>query len=272
MPADLHLHSNLSDGLDSPEEVVELAYKAGLKTIALTDHDNMDGVERAQKRGMELGVEVIPGIEFTCEIPKSEVHILGYFIDQADPELLAALAIIQEDRVKRIYKIIEKLAQMGVKLLPEEVFSISGKKAPGRPHVARALIKKGIVSNFKEAFIRYLDFRAPAYVGHYKLSPIEAVELITKAGGIAVFAHPSISNCDEIIPDLMAAGLKGIEVFYPGYEKGAGERYKALARKYGLIMTGGTDFHGENSGREAKLGDITVPDEMVTELKNEHLR
>jgi hypothetical protein len=272
MPADLHLHSNLSDGLDSPEELVDLARKAGLKTISLTDHDNVDGIERAQKRGVEAGVEVIPGIEFTCEIPRAEVHILGYFIDFKDAEMLETLKKIQEDRVKRIYKIVEKLKGLGVGLSPEDVFSISGKKAPGRPHVARALIKKGLVSNFKEAFVRYLDFRAPAYVSHYKLTPSDAVKLIAKAGGVPVFAHPAISNCDEIIPDLMAAGLKGIEVFYPGYEKGEGERYRNLARKYGLLMTGGTDFHGENSGREANLGDITVPDELVDKLKNEYLR
>ena len=268
----MHLHSNLSDGLDSPEELVDLAKKAGLKTISLTDHDNVDGIERAQRRGAEVGVEVIPGIEFTCEIPRAEVHILGYFIDFKDPELLQTLKKIQEDRVKRIYKIVEKLRGLGVGLSPEDVFSISGKKAPGRPHVARALIAKGHVSNFKEAFIRYLDFRAPAYVSHYKLTPSDAVKLIAKAGGVPVFAHPVISNCDEIIPGLTADGLAGIEVYYPGYDEQQIKKYTTIAKKFGLLVTGGSDFHGLESGREAKLGDIAIPDEYVDKLKDEYLR
>lgn len=272
MPADLHIHSNQSDGTHTPLEVVDLAAAAGLKTIALTDHDVVDGIEPAIKRGKEVGVEVIPGIEFTTEIPRTEVHILGYFIDYKSPELLAILKKIQEDRVKRIYKIVEKLKALGVKLDPKEVLAISGKKSPGRPHVARALIYEGVVANFREAFARYLDFRAPAYVSHYKLTPAEAVRLIVEVGGIAVFAHPAISNCDEIIPDLMAAGMRGIEVLYTGYGPELVEHYKNLARKYGLLLTGGSDFHGLDSGREVKLGDLAVPDEWVDKLKDEHLR
>jgi hypothetical protein len=271
MPADLHIHSNFSDGIDSPEEIVGLAAAAGLKTISLTDHDNIDGIDRAMDEGRRTNVEVIPGIEFTTERPRTEIHILGYFIDYKNPELLSVLEKIQESRVKRIYKIVKKLKALKVEIEPEEVFAVSGKKAPGRPHVARVLLGRGAVSSFKEAFNRYLDFRSPAYVPHYKLSPVEAIHLIGKVGGIPVFAHPAISNCDEIIPDLMAEGLRGLEVYYPGYQPERIERYLGLARKYDLLVTGGSDFHGMDSGREVKLGDLTIPDELVDKLRNEHL-
>ncbi len=271
MPADLHIHSNFSDGVDSPEEIVGLAAAAGLKTISLTDHDVVDGIDRAREEGRKAKVEVIPGIEFTAEKPRAEIHILGYFIDYKNPDLLSVLEKIQESRVKRIYKIVKKLKALKVEIEPEDVFAISGKKSPGRPHVARALIGRGEVSSFKEAFNRYLDFRSPAYVPHYRLSPEETVRLIVKAGGIPVFAHPAISNCDEIIPDLTKEGLRGLEVYYPGYQPERIERYLGLARKYDLLVTGGSDFHGMDSGREVKLGDLTIPDELVDKLRNEHL-
>jgi hypothetical protein len=272
MPADLHIHSNLSDGTNSPEELVKLAAAANLKTISLTDHDTVEGNEVAQAAGKVAGVEVIPGIELTTESPRAEIHILGYFIDCKNPKLLTILEKIQEDRVKRIYKIVKKLKALKVEIEPEEVFALSGKKSPGRPHVARALVKLGAVLNFKEAFNRYLDFRAPAYVPHYKLSPVEAIRLIAEVGGIPVFAHPAISNSDEIIPDLVAEGLRGLEVYYPGYQPERIERYLGLARKYGLLVTGGSDFHGQDSGREVKLGDLTIPDELADKLRNEYLR
>jgi len=272
MPADLHIHSNLSDGTHSPEEVVELAVAGGLKTIALTDHDIVDGIEPAQKKGKELNLEVIPGIEFTTEMPNCEVHILGYYIDYHHPKLLAVLEKIQDDRVKRIYKIVEKLKELKVNIVPDEVLAISGKKAPGRPHVARALIYKGVVANFKEAFTRFLDFRAPAYVPHYKLSPAEAIRLIGEVKGIAVFAHPGVSNCDRMIPELMAEGLAGLEVYYSGHRPYQTKHYLNLARKYGLLVTGGSDFHGLDSGREVKLGELSIPDELVDKLRDEYLR
>lgn len=271
MPADLHIHSNLSDGTNSPEEIAALAAAAGLKTIALTDHDNVEGIDRAVAAGQGAGVEVIPGIEFTTESPAAEIHILGYFINEKDPDFLAVLAKIQQGRVDRIYKIVKRLNALKVDIAPEDVFALSGKKAPGRPHVARALISLGAVKNFKEAFNRYLDFRAPAYVPHYRLAPAEAVKLIAAAGGIAVFAHPVISNSDAIIPELVGAGLRGLEAYYPGYKPEQTEVYLELSRKYNLLITGGSDFHGENSGRDLKLGDLTIPDELVDKLRDEHL-
>ena len=271
MPADLHIHSNFSDGTDTPEQIALQAAAVGLKTIALTDHDTMAGIPRALAAGEQAKVEIIPGIEFTTENPRAEVHILGYYLDRHSGELAEVLAKIQQGRIDRIYQIVKKLQGLGVAIEPDEVFAISGKSSPGRPHVARALMRKGIVSNFKEAFIRYLDFRAPAYVPHYRLLPAEAVKLVKKAGGIPVFAHPVISNCDEIIPELAAAGLRGLEIYYPGYYADQIAHYLAIAAKHGLLATGGSDYHGSDA-KDLKLGDHTIPDELVEKLRNEHLR
>ncbi len=266
------MHSLLSDGTDTPEALVMMAQAAGLTTISITDHDMIDAIEPALVQGKESGLEIIPGIEFTTDAVGNELHILGYYIDRRNPQFLAALGKIQADRVARIYKIVEKLKEMNVAIEAEDVLSLSGKKAPGRPHVARAMIKKGIVGSFKEAFNRYLDSRGPAYVPHFKMLPNETIRLITDCGGIAVFAHPAVSDCDQLIPGLMADGLKGIEAYYSGHRPEQTEHYVGLAKKYGLLVTGGSDYHGENSGREIKLGQFTIPDHLVEMLRNEHLR
>ncbi len=271
MPADLHIHSNFSDGTDSPEQLVEQAAAAGLNTIALTDHDTVAGLDRAIAAGERAGIEIIPGIEFTTENPRAEVHILGYFLDRFNDELLSALSKIQQGRTDRIYQIVKKLKELGVAIEADDVFAIAGTGSPGRPHVARALIRKGIVQNFREAFQKYLDFRAPAYVPHYRLSPAEAVKLVKLAGGLPVFAHPVVSNCDEIIPELVAAGLRGLEIYYPGYYADQIDHYLALASKYNLLATGGSDYHGSDA-KEMKLGDHLVPDELVDRMRDEYLR
>ena len=272
MSADLHVHTTFSDGTHSPEEVVEQAGKAGLKTVAITDHDVVGGIDPALKKGKEIGVEVIPGIEFTTEKYDTEIHILGYFIDHHSPGLIEAITRIQKGREDRIFKICEKLKGLGVDLDPEEVFKLAGHRAPGRPHVARALVEAGHVKDFKEAFTRYIDFHGPAYVSHYKLSPEEAVRLVVAAGGVPVYAHPAVSNCDQIVPELMAAGLAGIEVYYSGHNKSQTRHYLSLAKKNGLLVTGGSDYHGFKSGREVELGELGIPDELVDKLKDEYLR
>ena len=272
MPADLHLHTLLSDGTDSPEKIVEMAKAAGLTTISITDHDLVDGIYPATTRGSELGVEVVPGIEFTTENQNAELHILGYYFDCTDKNFQASILRMQEDRVQRIKKMTDKLQGLNIRIEPEEVLRIANNKVPGRPHVARALLEKGIVTSIKEAFNRFLADKGPAYVPHYKLAPKEAIALIRGAGGIAVIAHPGTCGCDEMIPDLIAAGLRGLEVYYSGHRPEQTERYSALADKYGLLKTGGSDYHGGNSGREIKLGDIALADDLMDKIRNEHLR
>jgi len=271
MPADLHVHTNFSDGTESPEIVVKEAKKAGLTEVAITDHDVVEGIDRAVAKGKELGVGIIPGIEFTTEVLDTEVHILGYYIDHHDQALLKTITKIQKGREERIFKICEKLKGLGIPLEAKKVFEIAGHRAAGRPHVARALIQEGYVKNFREAFGRYIDFHGPAYVSHYKLSPEDAVKLVVEAKGIAIYAHPAVSNCDQIVPDLIAAGLRGIEVYYPGHTGEQTKHYLNLAEKYALLVTGGSDYHGRRSGREIGIGYVSIDDDLMGKIKNEHL-
>lgn len=266
MPADLHVHTNFSDGLLSPEAVVKKARDAGLSAVAITDHDCVDGIEPALAAGRQLGVKVIPGVEFTTDIPETEIHILGYFIDYKAPWLLELLAKIRDDRVNRVGKIVDKLNALGVKITKDDIMKLADKGFVGRPHVARALVKIGAVRNIQEAFNRYLDTGGPAYVAHFKLTPAEAVETVLKAGGVPVFAHPGISEKDEIIPELVAKGLAGIEVYYSRHSDQQVSHYRSICEKYGLLLTGGSDFHG-SLVRDIALGAVTVPDSDLEKLE-----
>jgi predicted metal-dependent phosphoesterase TrpH len=272
MAADLHIHTFFSDGTQSPEEIVSLAAEAALSAIAITDHDVVAGIDRAQKAGRAAGVEVVPGIEFSTEVPETEIHILGYFIDHRNAELLEVIHKIQKDRENRIIKICDKLKGLGVALDPEKVFALAGHRFAGRPHVARALVEGGYVSSFKEAFNKYIDFHGPAYVSHYKLLPEEAIRLVLSAGGLPVYGHPAVSRYDRIIPELISYGLKGIEVYYSTHNRVQTKHYQRLAREYGLLMTGGSDYHGAKSGRDIGLGGTSISEELMEKLRNEHLR
>jgi hypothetical protein len=267
MPADLHIHSNFSDGLLSPEEIVKKASDAGLTVISITDHDIVDGIDHAIAEGKKLGVKIIPGIEFTTDLPDTEIHILGYFIDYKAQWLKDLLLKIREDRTNRIYKIVEKLNKLKIDISAEDVLKLAEIGSAGRPHVARVLLEKGYVKSIQEAFNRYLDSKSPAYVPHFRLTPVQAVETIKKAGGIPVFAHPAVSNKDEMIPELMVKGLAGIEVFYSKHSDNQLKHYRALAVKYGLLMTGGSDFHGLKTIRDVSLGDFKLKDEYIDKLE-----
>lgn len=267
MPADLHIHTNFSDGLLSPEEIVQKAHGAGLTIIAITDHDTVDGIPRAIAEGAKLGVKVIPGIEFTTDLPDTEIHILGYYIDYKAGWLLELLKKIREDRVSRIYKMVEKLQKLGIKIDSNEVLKLAAIGSVGRPHVARVLLEKGVVGSIQEAFNKYLDCNSPAYVKHFKLTPFEAVETIIKAGGVPVYAHPKVSGKDELIPELVSHGLAGIEVFYSKHYPADVEHYKSKAKKYDLLMTGGSDYHGIGTMKDVALGDIRMTDDDVKKLE-----
>jgi hypothetical protein len=267
MPADLHIHSNFSDGLLSPEEIVKNARDAGLTVISITDHDIVDGIDHAIAEGEIQGVKVIPGIEFTTDLPDTEIHILGYYIDYKAQWLKELLSRIREDRKNRIYKIVDKLNKLGVEIIADDVLKLAEIGSAGRPHVARVLLEKGFVKSIQEAFNRYLDSKAPAYVPHFRLTPVQAIETIKKAGGIPVFAHPAVSNKDEMIPEMMAKGLAGIEVFYSKHSDSQVKHYRSLAVKYGLLMTGGSDFHGLKTIRGVSLGEFKLQDEYIKKLE-----
>jgi len=264
--ADLHVHTNASDGTSTPEELVRLAAQAGHSAIAITDHDTLDGIAPALAQAPKLGLEVIPGVELTSQHQGREIHILGYFLDYKDGRLLESLASIRQSRVERVYKIADKLKSLGVALEPDAVFRIAGKAAVGRMHIARALLESGKIASTAEAFHRYIGDKSPAYVLNFKFSAQEAISLIKSSGGAAVLAHPYIINNDEFIREFAAYGLDGLEVYYPEHSQSMVNFYLKQASELNLAVTGGTDFHGK-AKPEIKLGSIKIPYSLVEKLK-----
>jgi len=263
--ADLHLHTNFSDGTFSPEELVARAFKLGFGTIALTDHDTVEGCARAAVACAAAGMDFIPGAELTAEQEGIEVHILGYFLDTANEALLRKLSRFQAVRQSRIHEMVAALNQLGLPLKVEAVFELANCKSPGRPHVARALVKGKLIGSLDEAFEKYLKKGRPAWVPKTKMSALEGVELVHQAGGLAVMAHPGLNRTDDIIPKLVDAGLDGIECFHTKHSTVMSERYLRLAEEHHLLVTGGSDCHGFSKARPI-IGTIKLPHEHVEKL------
>jgi len=267
--ADLHVHTFYSDSTFSPEEVVSCAMGKALTAIAICDHDTVDGIDPCMAIGLEKGVEIIPGIEMSVEKMDAEIHILGYFIDWKQDWLRKKLKEIQNSRVERLFIMIEKLNAMGVKIDAEEVFRIAvNKGSVGRLHVAKAMLNSGAIKSSREAFDKYIGFAKPCYVPYTKLSPKETIELILRAGGVPVIAHPNLIGNDEYIVEFIDYGLRGLEVYHTDHKPHASKRYEEMAKELGLIMTGGSDCHGMGKGR-ILMGTVRVPYEIVEKLKEE---
>jgi len=264
--ADLHLHTLFSDGTYTPEELVEEARKKDLDAISVTDHDTVSGVEPTLEAAKVKGIEVIPAIELSAEYYSREVHILGYFIDYKSKNLIEKVTILREDRINRIHKIVDRLKSIGIKLKAQSVFDIAGSGTPGRMHIALAMVKQGLVNSIYEAFEKYIGDKGPAYICGFRLSPLEAIQLIKDVGGIAVLAHPYLLNNDDLIPEFVEYGLKGLEVYYPEYTQSMVNFYLGLARHYNLVVTGGSDFHGK-AKPDIKVGSIKIPYDLVEALK-----
>lgn len=247
--ADLHLHSNFSDGTFTPEEVVERARRVGLKALALTDHDTVEGCERAAAACTKEGIEFIVGTELTAEHNGHELHILAYLVDPGNPTLVNEIAKFQKVRQQRIREMVARINELNIPLNAEEVFALANCRSPGRPHVARAMVKARLCGTLDEAFERFLKKGRPAWVPKAKMSALEAVELIHQAGGLAVMAHPGLNKTDESIPELVAAGLDGIECFHTKHNAVAADRYQKIAQAHGLLVTGGSDCHGLSKGK-----------------------
>jgi 3',5'-nucleoside bisphosphate phosphatase len=251
MRCDLHMHSRCSDGSLEVEELVDAVHGAGVSVFALTDHDTLQGLARAEARACALGLRLIPGVEISSRLEALELHILGYGFDPADPQLNAALASQREAREGRIPRLVERLNQLGLALCVEDVYREAGAGVPGRPHVARALIAKGYVRDTEEAFRRYLGDDGPAHVRKNVPAPKQAIAWIRAAGGKAVWAHPLArpiqrpGGFDRLLRELKADGLSGVEEVHPAHDLGSRRRIRRLARELGLAVTGGSDFHGE---------------------------
>src|SRR3989449_10642390 len=266
MFADLHLHTYFSDGTYSPEELVAQAQRYGLAALALTDHDTVEGCERAALACEAAGIEFVPGTELTAEQEGNELHLLGYFIDTQNPRLLTQIARFQSVRQDRIREMVARLNQVRVPLEAEAVFALANCRAPGRPHVARALVQAGLCASLDEAFERFLKKNRPAWVPKFKMSAAEAIELIHQAGGLAVMAHPGLNRSDEVIPSMVEAGLDGIECFHTKHSTATSEHYLEIAERFGLLVTGGSDCHGLSKGKPL-IGSIRLPYQHVARLR-----
>jgi predicted metal-dependent phosphoesterase TrpH len=239
-----------------------------LTAIAITDHDTTDGVEEALAAASGALLQVIPGVEISTDIPHSEVHILGYYVAYREPSFQAKLALFRASRVNRAQRMLEKLARMGRPLDWKRVRQIAGGASVGRPHIARAMLEKGYVGSIDEAFDRYITRNGPAYVERMKVSPLEAVQLILEADGIPVLAHPLYGT--QLVPELARHGLAGLEAYYTGYSPDETRFLIDLATKYDLLVTGGTDFHGEDVQPAHPLGGVMVPQAVVCSLEAYH--
>src|SRR5437870_4220994 len=266
MFADLHLHTNFSDGTYSPEELVAQARAHGLAALALTDHDTVEGCTRAALACQSASLEFITGTELTAEQDGNELHLLGYFIDTQNPRLLTQIARFQSVRQDRIREMVARLNQVRVPLEAEAVFALANCRAPGRPHVARALVQAGHCANLDEAFERFLKKNRPAWVPKFKMSAADAIELIHHACGVAVMAHPGLNRADGSIPGMVEAGLDGIECFHTKHSTATAEHYLEIADRFHLLVTGGSDCHGLSKGKPL-IGTVKLPYQHVEKLR-----
>jgi hypothetical protein len=267
MPVDLHIHTTFSDGGSTPEEIVGMAKSLNLEAIAITDHDTLEGIGPALCAGLSNGIEVIPGIELGSNYQGEEIHILGFLVELNNRAFLDKLAFLRETRVYRMERMVEKLRELGFPVSMENVIAISGKGSVGRPHLAAVMIKIGAVETVFEAFDRYIGAGRPAYVPRYKMEPVEAVTLIKSAGGAPVLAHPGLNKSEDLLGDLIKAGLVGLEAYHPAHSAEQSNYFKQLARQNGLIATGGSDYHSQGHKEGSGFGMVTVPYSVIDELK-----
>lgn len=268
MTADLHIHTTASDGRLTPHDIYKQAKLANLSFIAITDHDTIESVLELQNLPTS-GVSIIPGVEFNTDIPGCEVHILGYGIDIHNSQLINQLDKLAQDRTLRARKMVDKLTSLGFPIDYDHVLQIAGNsKAIGRPHIAKALIEKNYFQSMDEVFSTLLDCNGPAYVAHYRLTPEEAIQLVQAAGGIAVLAHPGLIGSDEVVFKLIQSGIDGLEIYHPKHTQTQTEAYKALAHRYNLKISGGSDFHGIPGYFPEKLGQFTIPACLAEKLMN----
>lgn len=273
---DLHTHTTVSDGTLSPTALVRRAREKELSTIAVTDHDIVDGVTEAVRVGEEIGVRVIPGVELSADSRVGTMHVLGYFVNHEDEALRASLSELRGYREERNPRIVERLNQIGFDITYEEVKSKAGYGSIGRPHFAQVMIEKGYVASTQEAFEKYLKVGAPAYVDKRRLTPSEAIQLIHRADGLAVMAHPirlrvkDADGLENTVRGCMEYGLDGIEVHYSDHHPELTQTLLKLARRYDLLIFGGSDFHGQNKPHieiGVGRGNLRIPESLLEPIE-----
>jgi predicted metal-dependent phosphoesterase TrpH len=268
---DLHTHTVLSDGTTTPEDNVRAAVELGLQGLGVTDHDTTAPFERAFAAADGTGLEIVPGTEFSAELDATSVHVLGYWVDPFDQPLQTEMDRLRNERFHRAAAIVERFADLGIEIAFERVQAIAGEAPIGRPHIAKAVIESGAATEPREVFDRWLHDGGPAYVPKYAVDPVRAVELIRGAGGVAVVAHPGLYGrddaglADDVIEQMAAAGMAGIEADHPDHDEDDRRRYGELARALGLVVTSGSDFHGER--KALQLGQATTSRERLEALR-----
>jgi predicted metal-dependent phosphoesterase TrpH len=267
---DLHLHTTASDGRCTPHELVERALRAGVTVMAVTDHDTVAAVSDVQSAAKACGIEVITGIEITAIERGRDIHLLGYFIDPGDSELAAFLAKQRTQRMARVEELGARLAQLGMPIDLESVL-MQAREQPGRsvgrPQIARAMVAAGYVADTREAFDRWLATGRPAFVPRRGAPPDEVINVVHRAGGLASLAHPGQTDVDSHIPEYVGAGLDAIEVYHPDHDADAVERYRNVASRLRLLLTGGSDFHGD-ADHGGEPGAVALPAEDWIHLRD----
>ena len=276
---DLHLHTTFSDGTLAPTELVRLCAKRGLEVISISDHDSTEGIQEALEAARSFPhLTLIPGIELSTDVPESEIHVLGYFVNYEDIHFQHILQGFRQGRQERSQKMVEKLKEQGVTISWERVKEISGGGAIGRPHIAQAMVEAGYVQYPRDAFKKYLGRMGSAYVERVKLTPAEAVGILVDNGALPVMAHPTysesksdrdeVSSLREILQELIKSGLVGIEVYYGDYSPDQVARLAGLAKELGLVPCGGSDYHASGNPDEPEPGTVGPPMETVEALRS----
>jgi predicted metal-dependent phosphoesterase TrpH len=265
---DLHLHTTASDGLLEPPALVDLAWRAGIRTMSVTDHDTVAGLSAARSAATAVGMTFVPGIEITAVHDGRDVHMLGYFFDPEDAELDAFLKRQRADRARRLGEIADKLSALGK---PIDVAALVAAQPPGtslaRPLVAKALVRAGHVADVRQAFDQLIGEGKPAFVSRCGPPSADVIAIIGRSGGIASLAHPGVLKRDELIPDMIAAGLSAVEAFHSDHDRATTERYLAFAREHRLLVSGGSDYHGDKERRRAAFGNVGLPHDHFERLQ-----
>lgn len=265
--ADLHMHSVHSDGTLTTRELLARAKASGLTAISITDHDNVAAIAEAAEFNGEVGVEVIPGVELSAAIGDQDIHILGYFFDHTDKNLLEYLAFFRLERVRRATRIVEKLNDLKIPLRLEAVLEKAGSGSVGRPHIATALVEEGLTDSYHEAFSKYIGFGKPAFEKKYQVSPQAAIDLISSAGGLSFIAHPGTAIDERVMVQLISDGVDGIEVVHPSHSPATVSYYNGIVGEYFLLASGGSDFHGGRRNDADLFGKYFIPLEQVEMMR-----
>lgn len=263
---DLHTHTAYSDGALSPVALVQKAYDRGLDIISITDHDSVNGIKEAITFGKDLGIEIVTGLEISTDIDDKEIHLLAYFIDIENEELLKYLSFFRDERMHRAKRIVQKLRNLGLPITMDDVLNHAENSAIGRPHIAYAMVDRGIVKSYQEAFEKYIGDYGPAFERKIHISLQSALKLIGDAGGLSFIAHPGYMK-EHLLISLIKAGVDGIECVHPSHNENQVKFYRGIVSEYCLLESGGSDFHGGKKADDENLGKFFLGQNQLEAMR-----